>query len=416
MDRVLLSRQPICRADRTTYAYELLFRDTEEDFASFRNDDEATAQVIVSAFMEIGLAELVGSNFAFINVSPNFMMSDFCEALPPERVTLEMLQPVHLDPRLLLRLRLLVRDGYRLAVGDFAFAPRFRPLLEMAYVVKIDLMNNSRMSLEEKIAISAKMGLKTVAEKVETPDQFKMACTLGFEWFQGYFFCRPETIRSTRLPLSRLMTMRLIARLNDPSLTVSQLEEAIRQDLSLSYKLLRYVSSAACAIRGQVQSIRHAAVLIGIDRLRIWAALILFSGIEEKARELNMTAVVRARMCENLAGSMKHSESADRFPLVGLFSLLDAMLLRPMEEIVESLSLAPDIEQALLHYDGVLGSVLRCVVAYEKRDWRNVVCGDLDQETIRTAYIKAMAWAIRTMNEFAGAASAGDSRKSGTRN
>ncbi len=410
----MLSRQPICRTDRTIHAYELLFRDNDADYASFRDDDQATVQVIVSAFMEIGLAELVGPHLAFINVSPNFLLSDFCEALPPDRVMLEMLQPVSLDPRLLLRIKLLVREGYKLVLGDFAFAPRFRPLLEQACVVKVDIINNSRMALEEMMAASQGLGLKTVAERVETLEQFTLASTLGFDWFQGYFFCCPEPIRSTRLPLSRLMTMRLIAKLNDSTLTINQLEEAIRQDLSLSYKLLRYVGSAACGVRGQVQSIRHAAVLIGIDRLKIWAALILFSGIEEKMKEMNVTAIIRARMCENLADAMKLSEASERFFLVGLFSLLDAMLVRPMEQILESLNLAPEINQALIRHEGALGSVLECVIAYERRDWKNVRCGSLDQETIRTAYIKAMAWSIRTLNEFSGVV-AGDAAESDSR-
>jgi EAL and modified HD-GYP domain-containing signal transduction protein len=201
------------------------------------------------------------------------------------------------------------------------------------------------------------------------------------------------------LPLSRLITLRLIAKLNDPNLGIDELEEAIRQDLSLSYKLLRYVGSAGCALRAEIRSIRHAAVLTGIERLKIWASLILFSGIEEKPRELTLTAVVRARMCEKLAEALKLNQ-VDRFFLVGLFSVLDAMLDRPLEEILSSLNLAPEIHNGILRREGEFGAVLDCVLAYERRDWERVRCGGLGQETIRSAYVKSMAWAIRIVSGF----------------
>jgi len=397
MERVLLSRQPICKPDRSIHGYELLFRDSENDFADVKDADEATAQVIVNTFMEIGLDEMVGPNAAFINVSPNFLLSDFCDALPADRVMLELLVPPFLDPKLVLRAKLLARAGYNIVVGDFAFHEKFSPLLEIASIVKLDYTSNTSKSLAEKILASKQRGLRTVVEKVERPDEFFLCKSLGADFFQGYFFCHPEFVKSTRLPLNRLTTLRLIGKLNDPNLTMNQLEESIRQDLSLSYKLIRYVGSAACGIRGQIQSIRHAAVLIGIDRLRIWASLILFSGIEEKLKELSIAAIVRARMCEKLAEEMKLKD-ADRFFLVGMFSLLDAMLNRPMKEIVESMNLSPEITQALVERKGPFSTVLNCVIAYERRDWPNVKCGDLPQEAIRTAYVKAMAWSIRTLN------------------
>jgi EAL and modified HD-GYP domain-containing signal transduction protein len=201
------------------------------------------------------------------------------------------------------------------------------------------------------------------------------------------------------------MTLRLIGRLHDPNVTIDELEQAIRQDLSLSYKLLRYVGSAACAVRGQINSIRHAATLAGMDRLRIWAGLILFSGIEEKLGELTITAVTRARMCEKIAEAMDLQQSADRCFLVGLFSVLDSMLGRPMPDIVESLHLAPEINSALINRQGELGSILECVIAYERRDWDNARCGSLNQEAVRSAYVKAMAWSIRTLNGFSDAIS-----------
>jgi EAL and modified HD-GYP domain-containing signal transduction protein len=399
MDRVLLSRQPIYRTDMSPFGYELLYRDSDADRATIRDEDEATAQVVVNTFMEMGLQQMVGDRLAFINVSKHFVLGNFCESLPPERVVLELLEPDHVDPALLKRMDQLRSRGYRFAVGDFTFGEEFTPLLEFASIVKFDVKNSPWHQMEERLSRLDRHPVERAAERVETQAQFHFCKNAGIQYFQGYFFCRPEFVKSTRLPLSRLMTLRLIAKLNNPDLNINELEEAIRQDLSLSYKLLRYVGSAACPTRVEIKSIRHAAAMTGIDRLKIWASLILFSGIEEKLRDVTQTAVIRARMCEKLAEAM-HLEQADRFFLVGMFSLLDAMLNLPLDEILGSLHLSPDLVNGILRNEGDFGAVLSCVMAYEKRDWDRVRCGNLKQETIREAYIKAMAWAIRSLNGF----------------
>ena len=399
MDRVLLSRQPIYRADLSPFGYELLFRDSDTDRATIRNEDEATAQVVVNTFMEMGLSQMVGDGLAFINVSKNFVLSNYCESLPPSRVVLELIEPETVDSALLTRMQQMRSNGYRFAVGDFALAGEFRPLLDHASILKFDVINSPWNQIERHLETLKSYNIERAAERVETRDQFNFCRDHGFEYFQGYFFCRPQFIKSTRLPLSRMMTLRLIAKLNKPNLNISELEEAIRQDISLSYKLLRYVGSAACVTRAEIRSIRHAATMTGINRLKIWASLIMFSGIEEKLRDVTQTAVIRARMCEKLAEAM-NKEEADRFFLVGMFSLLDSMLGTPLPELLESLHLTPDIVNGILHKEGDLGAVLRCVQAYESRDWGRVQCGNLDHETIRNAYVKAMAWAISSLNGF----------------
>jgi EAL and modified HD-GYP domain-containing signal transduction protein len=402
MERVLLSRQPIYRADMSPFGYELLYRDSDADRAIIHDEDEATAQVVVNTFMELGLEQMVGDRLAFINVSKNFVLGNFCESLPPERVVLELLEPDSVDMALLKRMAQLRGNGYKFAVGDFAFGEKFLPLLDFVSIVKFDVINSPWERVHKQLSELERYPIERAAERVETQEQFHYCRNVGFQYFQGYFFCRPEFIKSPRLPLSRLMTLRVIAKLNNPNLNINELEEAIRQDLSLSYKLLMYVGSAAFPRRAEIKSIRHAAAMTGIDRLKIWASLILFSGIEEKLRDVTQTAVIRARMCEKLAEAMQ-LEQPDRFFLVGMFSLLDTMLNVPLDEILGSLHLTPDLVNGILHQEGDFGEVLRCVQAYEKRDWNQVRCGDLDQETIREAYIKAMAWAIRSLNAFSDA-------------
>jgi len=399
MERVLLSRQPIYGANTALAGYELLFRDSDSDKARIRDEDEATAQVVMNTFMEIGLNKAVGPHLAFINVSKNFLLSDFCEALPAKRIVLELLDPVEVDSKLINRVDELVSKGYKIAVGEFVFGEKYRPLLSRVSIIKFDLLQEDWRAIQSNLSSIGSSRIKCAAERIETSNQFNICREVGFDYYQGYYFSRPEFVRASRLPLSRLVTLRLIGKLNDPELKIDELEQVIRQDLSLSYKLLRFVGSVGCAVSGQIHSIRHAVVLTGIARLRVWAALILFSGIEPKMSDLTVTAVARARMCEKLGEALKEDHH-DQFFLVGLFSALPAVLNQPLQDILESLCLSPEINDALLHHTGIFGEVLKCVLAYERRDWYYVRCGNLASDTIRDAYVKAMAWSIGTLNGF----------------
>jgi c-di-GMP phosphodiesterase len=406
VDRVLVSRQPIYGADMAVFGYELLFRDSEIDRASFSDGDQATAEVILNTFMDIGLEQVVGQDLAFINFGRNLIMANYCESLPRERVVFELLENIEPDESLLKRLRQLKNAGYRIALDDFVCADPFYRLLETVQFVKLDVLANDQQTIERSVATLKKFPLQLIAEKVETREQLRLCQDLGFDYFQGYFFCRPQLVASRRLPVNRLSAIRLITKLNNPDIKMKELEEALSQDVSLSYKLLRYVNSAVCGLNREVESIRHAVVLVGLERMRIWASLILFSGLDDKPRDVIVTGAVRARMCEKLAESLK-MERPDRFFLVGLFSVLDAIFDRPLEEIVKTLPLAPEAADGLLRHEGQLGSVLRCSMAFERKDWREAQNSvPLNLETIAQIYQQAMTWSLRSLNAFSEARSA----------
>lgn len=400
MERVLVSRQPIYRADMAVLGYELLFRDSEIDRASFSDGDQATAEVILNTFMDIGLEEVVGQDLAFINFGRNLIMANYCESLPRERVVFELLESVEPDENLRQRLVQLKSAGYRIALDDFVCSDPFYRLLEAVHFVKLDLLASDQDTIERAVAVLRNFDVQIVAEKVETREQFQFCQELGFDYFQGYFFCRPELVGSHRLPVNRLATIRLITKLNNPDIKMKEVEESLGQDVSLSYKLLRYTNSAVCGLHREVDSIRHAAVLVGLNRMRIWASLILFSGLEDKPRDVIVTGAARARMCEKLAESL-HMNRPDRFFLVGLFSVLDAIFDRPLDEIVKTLPLAADIVDGLLRYEGQLGSVLRCVLSYERHDWREAEsCVGLNPQTIAEIYQQAITWSLRSLSAF----------------
>jgi len=264
--------------------------------------------------------------------------------------------------------------------------------------VKLDMIACDEGMIRRSVAALKKFPVKLIAEKVETREQFQFCRELGFDYFQGYFFCRPELVAARRLPVNRLAAIRLITKLNNPDLQVRELEDAIGQDLSLSYKLLRYTNSVVCGLQREVESIRHAAMMVGFERLRIWASLILFSGMEDKPRDVIVSGAIRARMGEKLAESLKISHP-ERFFLVGLFSVLDAVFDRPLEEVLSALPLTPNVVEALLQHEGQLGAVLQCVLAYEQRNWIEAQhCVPLDLETISRIYQEAVAWSIRNLS------------------
>jgi len=398
MERVLVSRQPIYRADNTVLGYELLYRDGDTDHASFSDGARATAQVLVTSLMEIGMDELVGRHLAFINFERTLLLNNYCESLPPDRVILEILENVEPDQKLLKRLAELRDKGYRFALDDFICTQPFSPLLEFASFVKIDLSITDWPAIEHAAEIISKYPVQMIAEKVETREQYNQCRAMGFPHFQGFFFCRPQNMSGRPLPVNRMAAIRLLTQINNPDLEIYELEDAISQNVSLSYKLLRYINSAMCALEREVESIRHATVLVGLDKMRVWASLIVFSGFDDTPRDLLITGAVRARMCEQLAEKL-HIKHPERCFLVGLFSVLDAILDRPLDQIVASLSLSSEVTDALIHHKNQFGEILQAVQAYERKDWKFVcACLNLDEETVRQMYVDALSWSMHTLS------------------
>jgi EAL and modified HD-GYP domain-containing signal transduction protein len=400
MERFLVSRQPIFGPEFTEIGYELFFRNSNENRALFADGDQATAAVIVNTFMEIGLDEMVGKRLAFINFDRDLIMSNYASFLPAERVVLELLETVTPDVALIEKLRKLRDDGYRIALDHFTCSED-SPLLQVANFVKFDLVANDWASLERSMLAARKYPVKLIAERVETREQFVSCKALGFDYFQGYFFCRPQFIEGRRLPVSRMASIHLLTKLNNPEVDIKELEKAISQDVSLTYKLLRYINSAAFALRRPVNSIGHAIMMLGQEKIRTWASLIVLSSFDDKSTHIVLTGTVRARMCEQIARLMGEREP-DKVFLIGLLSVLDALLDQTMEQILPSLPLEQDIVDALVAQKGSLGAILRCVMEYEKRNWPAAQAAvNLSEDVIGGAYLHSLKWSLGTLHGFA---------------
>ena len=389
---VFVGRQPILGPTLNTIGYEVLYRNCEIGQAVFTDESVATATVLLNAYLDIGLEHVVGSHLAFLNIPKQFILERYCEALPQKRVVLEILENVEPTPEVLEALHSLSNQGYTIALDDFVFNERFKPFLNIANIVKIDVLGKSKEQIQQEVAPLQNSHFRLLAEKVESREMYDLCKTLGFFYFQGYFFFKPDIIHCREIPTNRVALLELMYKIQDPHIPLEGLIEHIRNDLSLSYKILRYVNSAYVGLPQKVNSIDHAACMVGIDRIRTWATLIIMASDETKAHEILVVALVRAKMCEQL-GHRLGATTPEKFFTMGLLSVMDALYELPMSDIMEKLPLPEDIMEALVNGTGDMGMVLSCMKAYEEGEWMELKHLQLDPAIIRNYYLEAIDWA-----------------------
>lgn len=391
MHDVFVGRQPIYDDRLDVVAYELLFRADDASEARVADPDSATANVLLSALIEIGLENLVGNLPAFINFPRSFLVGKYPMPFENNCVVLEVLEDIPVDEELLGCLRRFAEQGCQIALDDFRYTPDHHPLLDIADIVKLDYQQFDRQALSDHVQRLRQFGPKLLVEKVETLQEYRLCRELGFDLFQGYFLSRPQVIHSRRISDNRAALLQLIAKLYEPDLCFSELERLVCRDLSLSFRLMRYVNSAALGLRKPVGSIHQAVLLLGIQRLRSLVTLMALASAEDSPPAVFDMALVRAKMCEVLGQKLNRSD-LDSFFTVGLFSLLDIVMDVSLEEILRQLPLSAEVKGALLFHEGILGVVLRCTLAYECGKWDDACCLDLETRDIQEAYIEALNW------------------------
>jgi EAL and modified HD-GYP domain-containing signal transduction protein len=395
MSDVFVARQPIFNSDLEVVGYELLFRSREAQ--AIPSPEGATASVVLNAFTEIGLERIVGDRTAWINVSREFVVNGLAQTLPAGKVRLELLEDQMLDEQLIASLAELTSEGYRVALDDFEYSEAAEPLLELVDVVKLDVLALGREGLQEHATRLKRHGVTLLAEKVETQDDYAFCAELGCELFQGYFFCRPELLRDRGIVASRLSLLEVIAALQDPAVDIAQLERLIARDVSLSFRLLRYINSAFFGLRMEVSSIRQALALLGVQNLRRWATLSVFASIDDKPTELTVTALIRGRFSE-LAGQPLNAIQGELFTL-GMFSVIDALMDSPIDEVLASIPFPRDMREALIAHAGDKGVLLDCVQALEAGDFDRAHGLIPDAGAI---YLEALVWANEAANPLFG--------------
>ena len=387
-----VARQPIYDRALNVYGYELLFRAGDVDHADVADDEAATASTVVTTFADIGLDALVGGRVACVNVTREFIMRGFVTLLPAGRVALELHRSAALDPDVLAELRRLAGLGYTIVLDDFVMRDDSLPLLEVAHHVKIDVQAFSRDQLEQQVLLLEPHKVKLIASKIEDHHTFDACRRIGFDHFQGYFFCQPKTVAGRGIPSNRLTQMRLMAVLQDPDCELEQLDRAISNDLGVSFRLLRWINSAYFSLPRKVSSVRDALMLLGVRNVRSWALLMTLAGIDDQPSELIRTAMTRAEMCE-LVGQALGRPDLDAHFTVGLFSVVDAFMNMRMQDVLSELPLSPEVTAALLDQRGPLGEVLSWVLTYERGHFECLAPAPQADAMLRDAYVVALRFA-----------------------
>jgi c-di-GMP-related signal transduction protein len=377
-----VARQPIYDGRMEVYGYELLFRAGDESWADVANADEATASTIVTTFGDIGLDTLVGGRMCFVNVTREFVLNDFVPLLPVGRVGLEMPRDIAADPDVAAKLG---------ELGDMR--PDSARLLELAHMVKLDAQSFTDEQLREQIEAIAAHKVKLIGERIESYEQFDRCKAAGLGFFQGYFFCQPKTVAGRGIPSNRLAQVQLIAALQDPEVSLEELDAVISRDLGVSYRLLRWINSAYFSLPRKVNSVHEALVLLGARNVRSWAMLVTLAGLDDTPTELTRTAMLRGKMAELVAHDLERPDTEAYFT-VGLFSVIDAFMNMRMEDILVELPLGPAVALALLKRAGPMGEVLEWVTAYERGEFdalgEPVPAAD---RILRDAYVRALRFA-----------------------
>lgn len=394
MQNTYIARQPIFDQDLKVVAYELLFRtDQFTNEAQVIDGDTATADVLLNSITEIGMDNLVGEHLAFINLTHNHIlqMADKPFHELKDRLVLEVLEDVKADDVIISALNKLEHNGFTIALDDFIFEESLQPLIDISQIIKIDLMALTNTEIEEHVKKLSNGQRKLLAEKVESEEEFNRCKELGFDYFQGYYFSRPQVIKGKKLPANKVATMQLLAKLQDPESSMDDLANLISQDVTMSVRILRYINSAQFNLGREIESIHSATVMLGRNTIRNIANLIAMSQIENKPNELIIISMIRAKMAENIA-ELVHSDKEVCFT-IGLFSVIDALMDQEMSELMVVFPLPENMKSALLKHEGELGKILSCVIAYETGDWENAVYVDLKAEELQNSFISALKWA-----------------------
>ena len=389
MSRFMVGRQPIFDAKLDVYGYELLFRDP---VCPRPHGDVMTADVLVHAGLDIGLGALVGRKLAFVNATRSFLAGTHEVPFPPCQAVIEVLEDVPRDPDVLAGCRRLAQAGYELALDDYVWGNDDDPFLELVSIVKLDVLVLTPAQLAATARRCSEFGVRLVAEKVETREQLEACQGLGFDLFQGYLLSRPEVVEGKALSPSKLTCLQVLQKLCDPAMSFAEVEQIVQTDPALSYRFLRAAGvGAAQGLFRRLRSVRDAVVMLGERRIRAWVALMLLAGAHEGSDEQFAIALTRARMAEAMASALAPALAEHAFA-VGLVSALDLLLQVPLSAVVEGMSLAAELEDALLRHQGVLGAVLADVLAWEVGgEARPPGCG-LGPAEVERCYLQALAW------------------------
>ncbi len=394
-----IARQPILNLNKKLYGYELLYRGGPGRMLGQVSGEQATAGLLTSAFLTGDINVISNNRLCFVNFTSDLLEKNLPFSFPKTKIVVEILEDVKPTPNIISVCRNLKENGYTLALDDFVYRRELEPLLELVNIVKIDIRLTPLNTLVRTLNLLKHHQVKLLAEKVETEEEFILANRMGFSYFQGYFFCKPQNIKIKEISSVKVNLLRLLAEVTKKKIELERLREIISSDVAITFKLLRFLNSAYYYLLQKVRSVKHGVALLGERELRRFCLLVIISELAtEKPDELVRVALVRAKFCELLGNSanLPEVECTDLY-MIGLFSLLDAMLNLQMSEILEKLPINAAVKDTLMGKENIYMAFLRLSQAFEKnaQPVREKLLNNLSltEEQIQSCYLEAVKYA-----------------------
>jgi len=396
-----VARQPILTRDEKVFGYELLFRDGVANFFQAPDADIASRSTLDTSML-MGLDTLCSGRQAFLNCTREVLLKDYVTLLPPQQVVVEILESVEPDDLVIAACQRLKEAGYQIALDDFGPNDPRHILADLADIIKVDIRATTIKECESMVKRYGPWRSRMLAEKVETHEEFVACKAAGFVYFQGYFFRKPEVLATQEIPVNRLNYVRMLQAVSKPELDSREIEDVIKTEASICYRLLRYLNSAMFSFSTEIHSIRHALSLLGEREIRRWVRLVATLGAgQHKSSELVTLALVRARFCELLSPKIQYGDS-DLF-LLGLLSLVDAMLEIPMTTVLENIALDQETKSVLLGGASRLRPLYQLMLAQESGEWHQA--GELTRQLqlnpneVAEIYWQGVQWARQVTGE-----------------
>lgn len=408
---VFIGRQPIFNKCEEIIAYELLYRNNYVNQFPDIDSDTATIELLINSFLSIGIKEVANGKPSFINFTENLIMQDSIDFLEPEQVVIEILEDISITPELIQQLKILKRAGYKLALDDFVIDEKilvYDELFPQIDYIKIDFLHTSENERKviERLIKSKFPHIKLLAEKVETREQFEIAKQSGYSLFQGYFFEQPQILTATDIPANLFQYFQIISLLREDETNIDLLAENIEREISLSYRLLKLINGSSKRTKNKVRSIKQAILMLGLLELRQWVYMLAMREANTNCnndvfKELMFASLFRAKACE-ISARLNYKKNYSEYFLVGLFSLIDSLLQRPVNVIVTQLPLAEDILETISGSQTDMTPYLQFSTALSKLDWENLMpLADqlnISTDEILPMYEEVKVWVNDTLN------------------
>lgn len=406
---VFVARQPLFNRMEEVYGYELLYRHNNMNSFPNINGDQATTEVLINSFFNIGIDKLSDGKPCFINFTENLLELRLPTYFQPRDIVIEILESVIPSQKIIDICIELKQLGYKLALDDFIFDksnPYSQSLLLLADMIKVDFQQTTKETRSDLETLAKKNNIELVAEKLETKEEYEQAKNKGYHYFQGYYFSRPLIMSTHDVPIYIHTYYKILELLNDEDPDVNRISKLIEQDISLSYKLLKLINTLGYGMKQKVTSIKNAIIYIGLIELQKWIYVLTVRENEWKngiSFEVMHNCLIRSKMCESVAKLIPGRQEYGSFFLTGMFSLMDTIMNRDMATILSDLPLDETIVQALSGEKNIQRDVLQLVIAAETADWTRIGLGckelNIQEKELFKEYAESISWAKKLLDE-----------------